>query len=120
MTGRPPFRADTMLETLRMVREQEAVRPRTLKPRIDRDLETIVLKCLDKSPSRRYHSAEALAEDLDRWLTNLPIRARPSTLPHRAIKWARRRPAAAGLMLTAIMACGLAIGGCHRHVETQK
>jgi WD40 repeat protein len=111
LTGRPPFRAETMLETLRMVREQEPVRPRTLKPRIDRDLETIALKCLEKSPNRRYHSAEALAEDLERWLTDLPIRARPTTLPQRAIKWARRRPAAAGLVLMATIASGIAIGG---------
>ena len=61
--------------------------------KIDRDLETIVLKCLEKSPIRRYHSAQAMAEDLERWLSGLPIRARPSTLPERAIKWARRRPA---------------------------
>jgi WD40 repeat protein len=111
LTGRPPFRGETMLETLRMVREQEPVRPRTLKPRIDRDLETIVLKCLEKSPNRRYHCAQALAEDLERWLSDLPIRARPSTLPERAIKWARRRPAAAGLVLMATIGSGLAIGG---------
>ena len=109
--GRPPFRAETMLETLRMIREQEPVRPEALNPRIDVDLETIVLKCLEKSPGRRYHSAEALADDLERWLADLPIRARPATLPHRAIKWARRRPAAAGLVLMASVATALAIGG---------
>ena len=111
LTGRPPFRADTMLETLRMIREQEPVRPKTFNSRIDVDLETIVLKCLEKSPGRRYHSAQALAEDLERWLADLPIRARRTPLPYRAIKWARRRPAAAGLVLMAFVATTLAIGG---------
>ena len=98
LTGRPPFRAETMLETLRLVREQDAEHPSAINPKVDRDLETIVLKCLEKHPSRRYHSAEALAEDLERWLADLPIRARPATLSHRVGKWVRRRPAAAGLI----------------------
>jgi len=114
LTGRPPFRAETMLETLRMVREQEPERPSTFNPKVDRDLETIVLKCLEKSPLRRYRSAEALAEDLERWLARLPIRARPATLPDRAIKWVRRRPAAAAFMLAAgvaVLAIALAVRG---------
>jgi len=114
LAGRPPFRAETMLETLRMVREQEPERPRALNPRIDGDLETIVLKCLEKSPGSRYHSAKAVAEDLDLWLADLPIRARPATLSHRAVKWARRRPAVAALLLmiaisVALAACGLLV-----------
>jgi WD40 repeat protein len=114
LTGRPPYRAETMLETLRMVREAEPERPSALNPRIDRDLETIVLKCLEKSPTRRYRSAEALAEDLERWLAQLPIRARPATLSDRAIKWVRRRPAAAALVLAAgvaVLAVTTAVGG---------
>ena len=106
LTGRPPFRGDTMLETLRMVREQDADHPSATNPKVDRDLETIVLKCLEKHPSRRYHSAEALAEDLERWLADLPIRARPATLSHRALKWVRRRPAAAACIFTAVVATG--------------
>ncbi len=75
LTGRPPYRAETVLETLRLIREQEPVRPRLINPRIARDLETIVLKCLEKSTRRRYASAAALADDLERWLTDRPIRA---------------------------------------------
>ncbi len=104
LTGRPPYRGETMLDTLRLVREQEPTRPRLLNSRIAADLETIVLKCLEKAPSRRYHSAEAVAEDLDRWLEHLPIRARPSTVPERLIKWTRRRPWAAALLAVGIVA----------------
>ena len=111
LTGRPPFRAESMLETLRMIREQEPERPRTLNRRIGADVETIILKCLEKAPGRRYHSAQALADDLERWLADLPIRARRTPLPYRAIKWARRRPAAAGLVLMGTVATALAIGG---------
>ncbi len=114
LTGRPPYRGETMLETLRLVREQEPVRPRLLNTRISVDLETIALKCLEKAPSRRYHSAEAVAEDLDRWLDHLPIRARPSTVPERLIKWARRRPWAAALLavgLVAVASSSLAVLG---------
>jgi eukaryotic-like serine/threonine-protein kinase len=114
LTGRPPFRAETMLETLRLVREQDPEHPSAINPKVDRDLETIVLKCLEKHPVRRYRSAEALAEDLDRWLADLPIRARPATLIYRAVKWVRRRPAPAGLILAAsvaVLATAAAIRG---------
>jgi eukaryotic-like serine/threonine-protein kinase len=114
LTGRPPFRAETMLETLRLVREQDPEHPSAINPKVDRDLETIVLKCLEKHPLRRYRSAEALAEDLERWLADLPIRARPATLVYRAVKWVRRRPAPAGLILAAsiaVLATAAAIRG---------
>ncbi len=113
LTGRPPFRADTVLETLRLVREQEPSRPRTINPGIDRDLETIALKCLEKAPSRRYASAEALADDLGRWFAGRPIQVRPASVPERLVKWARRRPTIAALLLVgslAICASILAIG----------
>jgi WD40 repeat protein len=105
LTGRPPFGADTPLETLLQVREQEPQRPRVLNREVGRDLETVCLKCLEKEPPRRYGSAEALADDLERWLAGEPVRARPSTRVERLAKWARRRPAAAGLVV--VSAAGL-------------
>jgi WD40 repeat protein len=98
LTGRPPFRAPTALETIRQVRTQVPTRPRTLDPRIDRDLETICLKCLEKDPGKRYVSAAAVAEDLERRLRGEPIVARRSSAWERAVKWARRRPTAAALV----------------------
>jgi hypothetical protein len=97
LTGQPPFRADNVLDTLLLVREQKPVPPRSLKPEIDGELETICLKCLEKAPAQRYGSAAALADDLERWLAGEVILARPAGLWTRVVKWARRRPAAAGM-----------------------
>jgi WD40 repeat protein len=92
LTGRPPFRGATVLDTLLAVRTQEPPRPRALNPKADRDLETICLKCLEKDPARRYGSAEALAEDLERWLHGEPVRARRAPVARRVWKWCRRNP----------------------------
>ena len=104
LTGRPPFRADEPLETLRQAREEEPLPPRRLQPGVPRDLETACLKCLEKDPRHRYASAGALAADLDRWLGGRAILARPVGPVARALKWARRYPERAGL---AAVAAGL-------------
>ncbi len=103
LTGRPPFTGDSSLETVRQILEHEPPRPRALNPAVSADLETICLKCLEKEPSRRYDSALALAEDLERWSRREPIRARPSTAWERGVKWVRRSPARAGLLGTALV-----------------
>ena len=104
LVGRPPFQADTVLETLRKVTDEEPARPGTINHRFDRDLETICLKCLEKDPPRRYGSAEALADDLERWLKHEPILARRVSTPERIWKYARRRPALAALVTTIVLA----------------
>jgi serine/threonine protein kinase/tetratricopeptide (TPR) repeat protein len=108
LTGRPPFRGDTVLETLRRLQDEEPVPPRTLRPGLDRDLETVCLKCLDKDPARRYDSALALGEDLRRYLRGEPVRARPVRGGERLWRWCRRRPRAAAL--TAALLASL-VGG---------
>src|SRR5262249_53386539 len=91
-------------DTLLQVLEHEPERPRSLNPKTDRDLETICLKCLEKEPRRRYGSAEALADDLQRWLEGEPIRARRTSRWERALKWVKRRPAAAALLVVSVLA----------------
>jgi WD40 repeat protein/serine/threonine protein kinase len=101
LTGRPPFRADTALETLHQVQAMEPVPPSRLQPQLPRDLETIALKCLAKEPARRYLSAGELADDLERWLEGRPIQARPVGVLERMWRWCRRNPTLAGAIGTA-------------------
>jgi WD40 repeat protein/serine/threonine protein kinase len=102
LTGRPPFRAETPLDTLLQVISHDPVPVRRLQPKVPRDLETICLKCLRKEPARRYETALALADDLRRFLAGEPIRGRPVSLGERALKWARRRPAQAALVAVSV------------------
>ena len=99
LTGRPPFRAATPAETQRQVIENEPVPPRQLNPAVDRDLETICLKCLEKDPRSRFATAQDLADELTRFLECLPIRARPIARPQRLWRWCRRHPLDAALLI---------------------
>jgi serine/threonine protein kinase/Flp pilus assembly protein TadD len=104
LTGRPPFQAASVQETLELVRTAEPPPPRHLQPNLPRDLQTICLKCLAKEPGNRYASALALAEDLRRFQAGEPVRARPATVTDRLNKWMKRRPVVAGLLAALFLA----------------
>ncbi len=104
LTGRPPFQAATAMDTVLQVLSDEPVPPRRLNPAVDRDLETICLKCLAKAPGSRYGSAAALGADLERFLAGRPILARPVSPWERSVKWVRRRPAIAALIVLGAVA----------------
>ena len=104
LTGRPPFKGATAMDTMLQVASDEPVPPSRLQPKLPPDLETICLKCLEKSTSRRYPTAQALADDLHRYLAGEPIQARPAGRVERCWKWARRRPAVAALLAVSALA----------------
>jgi tetratricopeptide (TPR) repeat protein len=106
LTGRPPFKAASVIDTLDQVRQQEPVPPSWLEMKVPRDLETICLKCLQKEPHKRYASAAALAEDLRRFQNREPILARRTGTVERVVKWARRRPALATLLAVVVLVVG--------------
>jgi WD40 repeat protein len=113
VTGRPPFKAESVMDTLQQVLSLEPAPPRRLNPKVPRDLETICLKCLEKELGRRYASAGDLADELRRFLAGEPIKARPLGALGRGVKWAKRRPALAAMTAAACAAAvaALALAG---------
>jgi eukaryotic-like serine/threonine-protein kinase len=111
LTGRPPFRAETALETERQLLTEEPVPPRRLNASVPRDLETICLKCLDRNPDRRYATAAAVAADLHRFGRGEPIAARPVSFPNRVGRWVRRRPAQFAALSLGLLMILFAVGG---------
>src|SRR6266576_2773020 len=109
LTGQPPFAGGTTYETIKLLLDTEPRQPRLLNPKIDRDLSTICLKCLEKDPTRRYSSALGLAEDLERWLKHEPIAARHVGPVVRGKKWVRRNPTSA-LLTASLIALAAAAG----------
>lgn len=113
LTGRPPFSGSSWLETIRLVQSAEPKSPRALRPATDRDLETIALKCLEKSAPHRYASAALLADELERWLRGEPIHARPTPVWERAAKWIRRQPVRAAALALAGLLVALLLWQAH-------
>src|SRR5213075_2522478 len=110
LTGQPPFAGGTTYETIKLLLDTEPRQPRLLNPKLDRDLSTICLKCLEKDPQRRYSSALALAEDLERWLKHEPIQARRTGVLTRGKKWLQRNPTVAAVMaLSLALAAALGV-----------
>ena len=112
LTGHPPFAGGTTYETIKLLLETEPRPPRLWNPKVDRDLSTICLKCLEKDPQRRYSSALAVAEDLESWLRHEPIRARRTGVFARGRKWLQRNPTTAAvvtLSLALIAALGVIV-----------
>jgi TolB-like protein/Tfp pilus assembly protein PilF/predicted Ser/Thr protein kinase len=109
LTGHPPFAGGTTYETIKLLEDTEPRSPRLWNPKIDRDLSTICLKCLEKDPKRRYSSALALAEDLERWLKHEPIQARRTGIFSRGKKWVQRNPTST-LLAASLIALAAAAG----------
>jgi WD40 repeat protein len=111
LTGRPPFQGETLTDTLHQVLNTEPVSPRLLNPSVPMDLETICLKCLEKESHRRYPTAEAVAEELGRFLEDKPIRARPVNVPEKAWRWCRRKPALATALGAVVLVAAVGFVG---------
>lgn len=112
LTDRPPFRGETLADTLKSVLDSEPIRPRQLRTGVPRDLETICLKCLEKQRSKRYANAAEVADELDRFLRDEPIQAHPVGPLERSMRWCRRHPALAGFATaTFILLLALGVGG---------
>src|ERR1043166_2506761 len=92
LAGRPPFLGEHALSVIQQAKDKSAPKLRSFKPTLDRDLETICARCLEREPTARYHSAAELAEDLERWLEGRPILARPVSSPVRVWRWSKRNP----------------------------
>jgi len=110
LTGRPPFKGVSAMDTVKQVLEVEPISPSRVQYRVPRDLETICLKCLQKEPRKRYATAKELAEDLNRYLFGVPIQARRTPPIERAVKWAKRRPTVATLLAFAVLGVISALG----------
>ncbi|HAV60984.1 MAG TPA: hypothetical protein DCY13_01290, partial [Verrucomicrobiales bacterium] len=123
LVGRPPFVGETPTAILRQVEESDPVAPRILNPSVPRDLETITLRCLSKEPARRYPTARALAEDLQRFLRGEPVQARAVTLLERGVRWCRRRPrmaALAGVTLLSLLAVFIVVMHSNARLRLQR
>jgi serine/threonine protein kinase len=118
LTGRAPFRADSVMKTIEQVIHRETASPRLLNSSVPRDLETICLKCLEKEPHRRYGTAQLLADDLRRDLDDRPILARPVSTAERTWRWCRRNPAVANLLAT-VAVCLIAGIGVSTYFATE-
>lgn len=115
LTQRPPVQGSTTVEVVRRVAEDQPQSPSAVCPSVNRDLETICLKCLSKDPRERYDSARSVAEELTRWLEGRPIQARPASIGERLTKWARRKPSLAGLAGVTILS--VLLGGAGVFVQ---
>ena len=111
LTGHPPFAGGTTYETIKLVLETEPRQPRLWNPKIDRDLSTICLKCLEKEPAKRYASAQLLAEDIERFLRNEPIRSRRSSRLEHVWRWCKRKPLVASLIAALILIVAVGTAG---------
>jgi len=109
LTGRPPFVGESPLKVLQQVAEKPAPKLRTLAPMLDRDLESICAKCLEREPNARYHSAGDMADDLERWLEGQPVALQADSAPRRLLRWSRRHPILAAVT-AGLLALGVATG----------